>query len=269
MDFIIRIDWCDVERDPINQAMGVLVFLPLGLMAGVLTTLAGQGGGLLLLLACSALAGPHAALAITAPALLLGNLHRATLLRRHIDRGVAARMIAGALPGALAGGMLVTAFPPGAVRIMLVVITVLAVAKALGLVRFFVPRAALVPAGFVIGGMTGTAGGAGVLSAPVLLSSGLTGRTFVGTSSVVAVATHVGRVAGYAGLGMFSRGLLAATVVVTVAILLGNALGDRVRTWLMPPNTQPSSEKRGERLMTTLEYATLVVCVVLSVAGLG
>jgi uncharacterized membrane protein YfcA len=186
-------------------------------------------------------------------------------------------MIAGALPGALAGGMLVTAFPPWLVRVLLVLMTVLAVAKALGLVRFFVPRAALVPAGLVIGGMTATAGGAGILSAPVLLSSGLTGRTFVGTSSVVAVATHLGRVAGYAGLGMFSRDLFAATVVVTISILIGNALGDRVRTWMMPPNTKQNTPQntpknapqRAERLMTTLEYATLVVCVVLSVTGLG
>ena len=35
----------------------------LGLCAGVLTTLAGQGGGLFLLLLCSLLVGPHAALA--------------------------------------------------------------------------------------------------------------------------------------------------------------------------------------------------------------
>src|SRR5262245_36184409 len=65
----------------------------LGLAAGSLTTVAGQGGGLLLLLACSTLAGPHEALAITAPALLLGNLHRAVWLRAHINKSIALRMI--------------------------------------------------------------------------------------------------------------------------------------------------------------------------------
>jgi uncharacterized protein len=242
--------------DPTIPGM-TLVFLLLGLVAGALTTVAGQGGGLLLLLACSTLVGPHAALAITAPALLLGNLHRALLLRAYIDRPVATRMIAGAIPGALAGGLLAGVTPAWVLRVLLVVMTALAIAKALGYVRFAVPYKALVPAGAILGAMTGTAGGAGVLFAPVLLSAGLTGRTFVATSSTVALATHIGRVAGYAGLGLFERSLLGPTVVVAAAIFAGNALGGRLQDLLSPARA------------TAIEYATLVVCVVLSVAGLG
>jgi uncharacterized protein len=232
-------------------------FLGLGLLAGVLTTIAGQGGGLLLLLACATLIGPREALAITAPALLLGNLHRAFVLRAHIDRAVAVRIIAGAIPGALIGGLLVGVTPAWALRILLVAMTAVAVAKALGLVRFHVPQKALVPAGIVLGAMTGTSGGAGVLFAPVLLSTGLSGMTFVATSSAVAFATHVGRVVGYAGLGLFERRLLGPTAAVAVAIFAGNAIGSRLHGWL------------GRRRATLIEYVTLVVCVVLSVAGLG
>jgi uncharacterized membrane protein YfcA len=237
-----------------------IVFLLLGLAAGALTTVAGQGGGLLLLLACSAILGPHEALAITAPALLLGNLHRAALLRTHIDRAIALRMIAGAVPGALVGGLLAGVTPAWVLRALLLAITAVAIAKALGFVRFNVSRKALAPAGVLIGGMTGTSGGAGVLFAPVLLSAGLTGRAFVATSSAVALATHVGRVAGYAGLGLFSRSLVGPTLAVTVAIFAGNALGDQLRTRLV---------RAGLKSTTPIEYATLVVCVLLSVAGLG
>ncbi|MBX3207714.1 MAG: TSUP family transporter [Labilithrix sp.] len=239
-----------------------LVFLLLGLAAGVLTTIAGQGGGLLLLLACSALIGPHEALAITAPALLLGNLHRALLFRKYVDRPVAVRMIAGAVPGALAGGLLVGVTPAWALHGLLVVMTAAAIAKALGLVRFHVPRRALVPAGVVVGAMTGTSGGAGILFAPVLLSAGLTGKTFVATTSAVAVAAHVGRVAGYAGLGLFSRELIGPTLAVTAAIFAGNALGGRLHGLLTQDGT-----KTGR--IVAIEYGTLVVCVALSVAGLG
>jgi uncharacterized membrane protein YfcA len=233
------------------------LFLLLGLGAGVLTTIAGQGGGLLLLLACSALIGPHEALAVTAPALLLGNLHRSLLLRTHIDRPTAKRVIAGALPGALLGGLLAGMTPAWVLRCLLVVLTAVAIAKALGYVRFRVPQNALAPAGFVIGGLTGTAGGAGILFAPVLLSTGLTGRAFVATTSAVAVAAHIGRVAGYAGLGLFSKSLIAPTVAVTVAIFAGNAMGGRIHELLTP------------RRSMAIEYGALVVCVVLSVAGLG
>jgi uncharacterized protein len=91
----------------------VVVLLALGLAAGVLTSLAGQGGGLFLLIACSALHGPRVALAMTAPALLLGNLHRAWIYRRTVDRPIAWRMTLGGLPGAVLGGLVAGAMPEG------------------------------------------------------------------------------------------------------------------------------------------------------------
>lgn len=229
----------------------------LGLLAGVLTTLAGQGGGLFLLLICSVLLGPKAALAITAPALLLGNLHRAALFRRFIDRGVATRMILGAVPGAFAGGFLAGRMPEWLLHVLLVGITALSVARALRWLSFQVPRAALGPAGFVVGAMTGTSGGAGVLFAPVILSSGVQGKAFVGTIASVAFATHLGRVVAYASSGLFTRSLLVPIVVVALAITVGNAIGERVRRALTDSTTM------------RLEYGVLVVCVGVSLLGLG
>lgn len=229
----------------------------LGLCAGVLTTLAGQGGGLFLLLVCSVLLGPKVALAITAPALLLGNLHRAVLFRRFIDRAVATRMILGAVPGAFVGGLLAGKLPEWALHVLLVGMTALSVARALRWLAFEVPRSALGPAGFVIGAMTGTSGGAGVLFAPVLLSSGLRGPAFVGTIATVAFATHLGRVVAYASSGLFTRQLALPIFVVALAITLGNAVGERVRARLSDSAT------------VRLEYGVLVVCAGVSLLGLG
>lgn len=237
--------------------MEVVVLVALGLAAGALTSLAGQGGGLFLLIACSAIHGPRAALAMTAPALLVGNLHRAWLYRRSVDRAVAWRMMLGGLPGALLGGLLAGAMPEGLFDVVLVGMATLAIAKALRWIRFAVPRGALAPAGFGIGAMTGTAGGAGVLLAPVLLSSGLSGATYVGTSSVVAVVTHVGRVAAYGSVGLFADGggrIIVAAAALALAIFAGNSLAERVRPLLSP------------RTYIRIEYATLIVCVALSVA---
>jgi uncharacterized membrane protein YfcA len=229
----------------------------LGLCAGAMTTLVGQGGGLFLLLVLSVLVGPRAALAITAPALLLGNLHRAVLFRNAIDRGVAGRMMLGAVPGAFAGGLLAGALPEWTLQVMLVAITALAIARALRWLRFDVPRWALAPSGFVIGSMTGTAGGAGVLFAPVMLSAGLTGRAFIGTIATVAFATHAGRVLAYALNGLFTRDLLVPILVVSAAIAAGNAVGERIRARLSALTT------------TRLEYGVLVICVAVSLGGLG
>ncbi len=227
-----------------------------GICAGALTTLAGQGGGLFLLLICSVLIGPRSALAITAPALLLGNAHRAVLFRRAIDRGVALRMTLGAVPGAFAGGLLAGALPEWTLQIMLVVLTGLAIARALRWLSFDAPRWALGPAGFVIGSMTGTAGGAGILVAPVMLSAGLKGRAFIGTVATVAFAMHAGRVVAYASNGLFDRELLLPIVVLSAAIFAGNALGERLRARVPDTTT------------TRLEYGVLVACVAVSLAGL-
>ena len=227
----------------------------LGLFAGVLTTLAGQGGGLFLLLGCSVLFGPHVALAITAPALLLGNLHRAILFRRAIHRPIALLMIAGALPGAFVGGLLAGTIPAWGLHVFLVGLTLLAIARALRWLSFDVPRWAFGPSGFLIGGMTGTAGGAGVLFAPVLLSAGLRGPAFIATTSVIALATHVGRVVAYASDGFFTRDLAIPTAIVAVAITAGNAVGERARKSLSDATT------------TRLEYGVLVVCVGVSLLG--
>lgn len=232
-----------------------LALAALGLIAGVLTTVAGQGGGLFLLLAVAALVGPHEALAITAPALLLGNLHRAALFRRLVDRGLAVRMIVGALPGAFIGGLLAGATPAWVLQVLLVGLTLLSLARAARWLRFDVPRAGLAPAAFVIGGLTGTAGGAGVLYSPVLLATGITGGAYVGTLSSIAVATHVGRVFAYASSGFFTRQLVLPILAVAVAITVGNAFGERARRIL------------SERAATRLEYGVLVACVGVSLVG--
>lgn len=263
----------------------VIVFVALGLGAGVLTTVAGQGGGLLLLLACSSILGPHRALAITTPALLLGNLHRALLLRTAIDRPVAVRMIAGVLPGALLGGLSAGVIPAWTLRVVLVGISSIAIAKAIGWLRFRVRRGALIPAGFLVGGATGAAGGAGVLFAPLLLSVGLSGRAYVATSSAAAFAAHAGRMAGYATFGLFTRSLLGPTVAVSLAIFAGNALGDRLAARILGRSgrgrsgprfsarfasfAEPLARLTPEGRAKLIEHGTLVVCVALSVAGLG
>lgn len=233
----------------------VLLLLVLGVPSGVLTTLAGQGGGLALLLACSALFGPHVALALTTPALLVGNLHRALLFRADVARGVALRLGLGAVPGAVVGSLLAEAVPPVFLETMLLVMTALAVARAAGLVPLF-PARALVPAGAVFGALTGTSGGAGVLLAPLLLASGLSGASFVGTSAIVSVVTHSGRLLAYGSLGMFRAEHVLPVVALSAALLAGNVAGERLRRRL------------AERSQRRLELGALLVCAGLSVAQL-
>jgi uncharacterized protein len=234
-----------------------LVFglVPLGLVAGALTTVAGLGGGLLLLLTLSAFWGPAAALAATAPALLLGNLHRLALFRKHVDWKTVRAFGIGALPGALVGGVLAARIPPLAVQLMMVGMTALAVARAVFRSELRVPPAAMTPAGFVIGTLTGAAGGAGVLVAPLLLSTGLSGSAYVATSAAAAVVMHFGRILGYGSEGLFTSDAVGHAAILAVAILGGNYLGKRLR-----PHVRESQSR-------WIEHGVLVVCVALALWG--
>jgi uncharacterized membrane protein YfcA len=238
------------------MALSIVLGL-LGLLAGTLTTLAGLGGGMLLVLALSVLVGPAAALAATAPALLAGNLQRLWMLRAAIDRRVARAFVVGALPGAFAGGLLAVSVPEVVLSVLMVTMVGFAIGSALGWWRIRVPVSSITPAGAAIGGLTATSGGAGLLAAPLLLSAGLSGETYVATSAVAAASMHLGRIAAYGLGGLFSADVLRHALVLGATILAGNLIGRRLRTHLSEPTTR------------RLEIATLATCAVLASLGLG
>lgn len=236
----------------------IVLLALLGVVSGALTTMAGMGGGILLLLALSLAGGPAQALATTAPALLLSNLHRFSMFRRDVDRRVASSFILGALPGSVAGGLLAARVPEAALVWLMVAMTLLAVTRALGWWKWEPPRSVLAPAGAGIGVLTGTSGGAGVLVAPLLMASGLSGQAYIATAALCAVSMHTGRVIAYGAGGLVTKETLAGTAILTGALLVGNLVGKRLRLRLL-------DDRRAQRL----ELGTLLACVALALAGVG
>jgi uncharacterized membrane protein YfcA len=235
----------------------VAILAPLGLAAGILTTIAGLGGGFLLLVAMSLLSDPMTALAATSPALLASNAHRGFLFRQHVSRRVALPFALGAAPGGIAGGLLAGSLPPHALHAIMVGVALLGITRALGWWSLRVPPAAIAPAGFFVGAMTGTSGGAGILAGPVLLASGLRGDPYVATIAVAAVAMHSGRLGAYVASGEVTRSTLVMAAVLFVALAAGNLVGRRIRSWF------------AEATKLRVEIAALVACVLLSLIGVG
>jgi hypothetical protein len=234
-----------------------MVLVVLGLIAGALTTVAGLGGGMLLVLALSLAWGPHEALAVTAPALLVGNVHRLVMFRRQVDRAVALRFAAGAIPASFLGGLAAVALPVIVLHVLLLGVAGLAVARETGALRWQPPPAAILPGGVAAGVLTATTGGGGLLVAPMLLATGLRGEAFVATGAAAAIAMHVGRIAAYGTGGLLDATTLGGSAVLAVAILAGNLGGRGIRGHL--------SEKATARIT----WATLAVALVLAVAGLA
>ncbi len=210
----------------------MLVFLsvlPLGLAAGALTTIAGLGGGMMLVLVFSLLWDVPAALALSAPALLLGNLHRVWLFRRSVDHRLAKSLALGALPASFVGGLFAVAVPPWVLHWLLVATTAFAITKQLGFVSLSASPSPMVPVGLGAGFVTATSGGGGLLVAPVLLASGLRAEAYVATGAVIAVAMHIGRIGAYGFGGLIDGESLVTSLTLAVAIISGNALGKRAR----------------------------------------
>ena len=234
----------------------MLILVVLSLLAGAITTVAGMGGGLVLLLGLSFVLDPLVALMTTGPALLVGNLHRIALYREHVQRPLALRLVLGAAPGALIGGLVAVALPETLLRGAMVVLALLATAKvALGW-RFTPPAGALVPGGAAIGFVTATSGGGGLISGPLLLASGLSGRPYVATGAVAAATVHVFRLTGYGAAGSLEWGIFAMGLVGAVCIATGNLLGERLRG-IIP-----------EHVVPRLEVGVVLACLGLALAGL-
>jgi uncharacterized membrane protein YfcA len=230
-------------------SLEVLVLLVGGAAAGTLSTVAGMGGGIALVVGTSLAIGPHAALATTAPALLAGNLHRVWMYRSAVDRRVAASFLAGALPGAVIGGVVSASLPEGALAIVLLAVASLALARGAGAIRWTPPPAAFVPVAFGAGTIAASSG-AGILVSPVLVAGGLTGEALIATASVVAAAMHVCRIAGYGLSGLFGGTEVGVSIALGAGILGGNALGARLRERL--------GDERCERITTFVLAASVI-----------
>ena len=131
---------------PISALADLAILVPMGLAAGVTTTIAGLGGGFLLLVTLSLLSDPLTALAATTPALLFSNAHRGWLYRSEVDRGIARSFALGAVPGGLVGGFLAGALAPQALHAIMLAVAVLGVTRALGWWTMAVPPRAMIPA---------------------------------------------------------------------------------------------------------------------------
>lgn len=234
-----------------------VAFAVLGIGAGVLTTVAGLGGGILMMLAVSLATDPKVALAATAPALLVGNLHRAFLFRADVDRRVARAFALGAFPGSVLGGALLSRLPSRLVAVVMTVMTAAALLRVCKVVTFTPPARGITPVGFGIGALAATSGGAGMLAGPFFMALGLGGATYVATASVASVAMHLGRVISYGFSGLLDGHTLRLSLVLLASVLLGNSAGKWARRFI------------DQRLGTRIETTTLVVASALAVFGLA
>lgn len=228
----------------------------LGLLAGVLTTLAGMGGGLFLLVALGLIYGPHVALAVTTPALLVSNLHRGWLFRGEIDWPLARLIAIGVIPGAIIGALILPGLPAAVVAALFTASTVFALLRATGRIVLEPKPRWITAYALAIGALAATSGGAGMLIAPLVLSSGATGARYVATVAIGAVAMHLARVIGYGSVGLLVPAHLVDAAIILGGLLCGNLVGRRLR------------HRIGPEIERRIELGALIVANVFAVAAI-
>jgi uncharacterized membrane protein YfcA len=203
-----------------------MVVLLAGLLAGVITSVAGMGGGLVLLLVLGLwLDDPLGALVVTSPALLLGNLHRAWSLRREAVPTVFLPLALAAVPTSFLVARWVVDAPVQLLRWALFAVALLAGLRGVGVLSWIPSHRWAVPVGVAAGAIQSTAGGSGVVLAPYLLGRGLSGAAYVGTMASVAVALHLSRLLAFGSSGLVDGSVVGLGLLLAVAIVVGNHLG--------------------------------------------
>jgi hypothetical protein len=221
----------DTAQDHLRSMTTASLLLICGLIggaAGLLTTVTGVGGGMLLTVMLAPLLGPAGAMVVVSPGLAIGHVHRVVLYREHVDRVAARRFVIGAVPGTILGGLLASMLSESVLALALLGGLALALVQLLGLIPSDLGRRALTPGGALVGFLAAACGGGGVMLPPTLLSAGLTGRSFVATAATGALVVQLVRTSTYAAAGMAALEQLPLMVAVAVGLLLGNAVGERV-----------------------------------------
>jgi len=225
-------------------------------LAGSITTVAGFGGGLLLVLTLAAVMDPAAALSLSAAALLLGSVHRLWLLRTSVDRRTAAVLALGIVPGTLLGAAVAASLPSSWLRLVLLATAIGALSVKLASMRIVLRPRRLLFTGAGIGVFGATGGGAGLFAGPLLLAGGLRGDRYVATMAAVSVTLNASRSVGYQVSGWLDGTLIPLAFGAAAAMMVGNLIG------------RAAARQLGERWRGHIETAIPFVALVLAVVGM-
>ena len=211
-------------------AMVVLLFASLAAFAlAMLSAVAGFGGGVLLLPVFTALFGFRVAVPMLTVTQLSSNGARVWLNRGELRWSLIGWFALGAVPCAIAGGLLLTHAPLTPLKRLLGIFLIAVVLWRRGRPRLRRPRdPALAAVGAASGLGSALLGSVGPLTAPFFLALGLTRAAYVGTEAASALTMHLTKIAVYGTGDLLTRAILVYGAALTPATLLGAWVGRRI-----------------------------------------
>jgi hypothetical protein len=213
--------------------LSILALFAAGIVAGGLTTVAGLGGGILLIAGLSLVWTPAMVLGVTAPALFVGNASRVAFLFKEVDWPMVGRFATTGVPTALAASLVAAYAPTRVIQVAIAALLLAFVAH-----EVFKPKRAegapagspwlAAGAGAIAGTVSGLTGGAGFVATPLLDRLGLSPKRLVATSSACMGLVHLTKGLGFSMGAVLTPALLPAALALAVGIVAGNALGSKL-----------------------------------------
>jgi uncharacterized membrane protein YfcA len=195
----------------------------------LLSAVAGFGGGVLLLPVFTALFGLRVAVPMLTLTQVSSNAFRVWFNRRELRWRLIGWFALGAVPLAVAGGLLLAHTPLGPLQRVLGVFLIGVVVWRR---RHPHPRKPADRSFAVVGAASGLGsallGSVGPLTAPFFLAYGLTRAAYIGTEAAGAVTMHLSKIAAYGAGDLLTGRVLLFGVALTPATLAGAWTGRRI-----------------------------------------
>ncbi|MEO7994025.1 MAG: sulfite exporter TauE/SafE family protein [bacterium] len=212
----------------------IVILLLSSFVSGFVSTVAGLGGGILVMPALVWAFGVNTGVVILSTSMLWGNIVRYLMFREHTDYAVIRKIWLGALIGAAVGASLLNVAPEVVLKRCIAGYLVAYVVYEIwgsrlswstGLNDFPV-------VGAVTGLLSGMFGVAGPISAPFLVNYGLTKERFIATNMLLSLMINAVKAVVYSGGGLLSTNEWIwsgwAAVFVSLGIWLGAVWLNRI-----------------------------------------
>ena len=236
--------------------MTILLLMLSSFIAWFISSLAGGGSPFIIIPMVNFLLEPQAIPPVVTTGMLLGNFQRAWQFWQDIDWQLTWWYLPGAVSGAILGSFVFTQTKLQWLQVLLglfLVSSVFSFGFGKKAQSFKVHGWFFLPAGFVYAFLSGLIGSIGPVLNPFYLNYGLVKEKMIATKSAHVLVVHVAKMVTYAALGALTMPYLAYGLVIGIAAVPGN--------WLGQMALQKISEEQFRQLVIAL--VTISGCLIL------
>jgi uncharacterized protein len=197
--------------------------LAVGLIAGLVSGIVGTGATIILLPVLVLAFGPQSAIPIMAIVALMSNFAKITSWWRDIDWRATGAYALGGIPGAALGARTMLSLPPRIVDIALGSFFLIMIPgrRWLAARSYKVGPLVLVPAGVVIGFLTGIVVSTGPITVPRFTAYGLLKGAFIATEAAASLAVYISKAITFRSFGALPTDIVLKGLITGSSVMAG------------------------------------------------